>query len=103
MKPGSRMRATWRPSLAAGSWLPNDLYPIIDHAHNKGILFGLWVEIESIGANSALRREHPDWVLTRNGEPVAHGRHLDVANPAVAEWMESQLVDIIDRYKLDLY
>ena len=33
----------------AGSWLPNDLYPIIDHAHNKGMLFGLWVEIESIG------------------------------------------------------
>lgn len=84
-----------------GSWLPNDLYPIIDHAHAKGMLFGLWVEIESIGANSRLLKEHPDWVLTRNGEPVGNGRHLDVANPLVAAWMEEQIVDIISRYQLD--
>lgn len=87
----------------AGSWLPNDLFPIIDHAHAKGMLFGLWVEIESIGADSKLLKEHPDWVLTRNGEPVAGGRHLDVANPAVAAWMEEQIVDVISRYKLDLF
>ncbi len=87
----------------AGSWLPNDLYPIIEHAHAKGMFFGLWVEIESIGSNSRLRQEHPDWVLTRNGEPVGNGRHLDVANPAVAEWMEAQIVDVISRYGLDLF
>lgn len=85
----------------AGSWLPNDLYPIIDHAHANGLLFGLWVEIESIGANSKLLKEHPDWVLTRNGEPIGNGRHLDVANPTVAEWMEEQISGIIGRYGLD--
>src|SRR5579859_212508 len=85
----------------AGSWLPNDLFPIVDHAHTRGMLFGLWVEIESIGANSKLRQEHPEWVLTRNGEPIANGRHLDVANPVVAEWMESQIVSVISRYHLD--
>jgi alpha-galactosidase len=87
----------------AGPWLPNDLYPIIDHAHGKGLLFGLWVEIESIGANSTLLQEHPDWVLTRNGEPIGKGRHLDVANPVVAAWMEAELVRIIAQYKLDLF
>jgi alpha-galactosidase len=87
----------------AGSWLPRDLYPIVEHAHAKGLLFGLWVEIESIGASSKLLREHPDWVLRRNGEPIANGRHLDVANPVVAEWMEAQLVDVISRYNLDLF
>ena len=87
----------------AGSWLPNDLYPIIDHAHSKGMLFGLWVEIESIGSSSRLLQEHPDWVLTRNGEPLAKGRHLDVANPEVAAWMESELTRIISQYNLDLF
>jgi alpha-galactosidase len=87
----------------AGSWLPNDLLPIIEHAHAKGLLFGLWTEIESIGANSRLRQEHSDWILTRDGEPLANSRHLDVANPAVAEWMEAQLTDLIARYRLDLF
>jgi alpha-galactosidase len=87
----------------AGPWLPNDLYPIIDHAHQKGLLFGLWVEIESIGANSTLLQEHPEWVLTRNGEPIGKGRHLDVANPTVAAWMEAELTRIISQYKLDLF
>jgi alpha-galactosidase len=85
----------------AGSWLPNDLFPIVEHVHAKGLLFGLWVEIEGIGANSTLRREHPEWILSRDGAPVANGRHLDVANPAVASWMESEVARIIERYGLD--
>jgi alpha-galactosidase len=88
----------------AGAWLPNDLFPVIEHAHRRGLLFGLWVEIESIGANSRLRQEHPDWILRRDGEPPdGEGRHLDVANPAVAAWMESEIVRLISRYELDLF
>lgn len=88
----------------AGAWLPNDLHPLREHARQHGLLFGLWVEIESIGANSRLRAEHPDWVLTRDGgEEVGAGRHLDVANPEVARWMEAELIRIISRYELDLF
>ncbi len=67
------------------------------------MLFGLWVEIESIGSASKLRKEHPEWVLTRNGKPVAEGRQLDVSNPAVAAWMESEIARIIKKYDLDLF
>jgi alpha-galactosidase len=95
----SRNVGDWHP----GPWLPNDLHPIIAHAHRKGLLFGLWVEIESIGANSTLLEEHPDWVLTRYGRPVSDGRHLDVANPVVVAWMEAELVRIISTYQLDLF
>jgi alpha-galactosidase len=88
----------------AGSWLPNDLYPLVDHAHQRGLLFGLWAEIESIGLNARLRQEHPDWILTRHGEPPdGIGRHLDVANPAVAAWMEAEIVRLISQYRLDLF
>ncbi len=87
----------------AGAWLPNDLTPVREYARKKGMQFGLWVEIESVGAASKLRKEHPDWVLTRNGEPVAEGRQLDVSNPAVAAWMESEIVRIIKKYDLDMF
>lgn len=87
----------------AGSWLPNDLNPIREYARQKGLLFGLWVEIESIGQASKVRKEHPDWVLTRNGKPVANGRLLDFANPAVVAWAESEIVRLIQKYDLDMF
>ena len=87
----------------AGDWLPNDIQPIREYARKKGMRFGLWVEIEGAGAASKLRKDHPDWILTRNGLPIANGRHLDVANPAVAKWMESEIARIIRKYDLDVF
>lgn len=87
----------------AGAWLPRGLEPVVEHAHDRGLLFGLWVEIESIGAAAHLREEHPDWVLTRDGEPVAGGRALDLSRPEVVAWMEAEIVRLIRRYELDLF
>jgi len=87
----------------AGNWLPNDVEPIREYARKKGVRFGLWVEIEAAGAASKLRKEHPDWILTRNGQPIANGRHLDVGNPVVAKWMESEIARIIKKYDLDVF
>ncbi len=87
----------------AGAWLPNDLQPIREYARQKGLRFGLWVEIEGAGAASKLRKEHPDWILTRDGQPTANGRHLDVGNPVVAKWMESEIARIIRKYDLDVF
>jgi alpha-galactosidase len=87
----------------AGAWLPNDITPVREYARQKGLLFGLWVELESIGAASKLRRQHPDWVLTRHGKPVADGRQLDLANPEVAAWAEAEVVRIIKKYDLDMF
>ncbi len=89
----------WYP----GAWLPNDIGPIREYARKKGLRFGLWVEIEAAGAASKLRKEHPDWILTRNGQPVANGRELDVANPVVAKWMESEIARMIRKYDLDVF
>jgi alpha-galactosidase len=87
----------------AGNWLPNDIQPIRENARKKGMRFGLWVEIEAAGAASKLRKEHPDWILTRDGQPIANGRHLDVGNPVVAKWMESEIARIIKKYDLDVF
>src|SRR6202167_3816891 len=86
----------------AGDWLPNDVEPIREYARKKGMRFVLWLEIEAAGAASKLRKEHPDWILTRDGHPFANGRHLDVGNPVVAKWMESEIARIIKKYDLDV-
>jgi alpha-galactosidase len=92
-----------------GDWLPSPrrfprgLEPIVAYAHKKGLLFGLYVEIERVNAwnvgedlgNSKVAREHPDWV-----GPKAI---LDLSKPEVAAYVESELTRIIERYKLDLY
>jgi alpha-galactosidase len=91
-----------------GPWLPTGLRPVREYARYKGLLFGLWMEPESIGPNSALLEAHPDWVLTRDGKPFGIrdrivGRALDLSKPEVAEWVEAQITDLIQRYDLDLF
>ncbi len=92
-----------------GTWIAKDggLKAIVDHAHRRGMKFGLWMEIEAAGANSTLRREHPDWLLKRDGRPIGHprssGRALDLTNPEVAAFVERELDRLISTYNLDMY
>jgi alpha-galactosidase len=79
------------------------LRAISDYAHERGLTFGLWVEIEAAGANSTLQQTHPEWLLTRDGEPIAGGRALDLTQPAVAEFVESEIERLIETYRLDMY
>ena len=85
----------------AGDRLPNDLFPVYEYARSKGLLCGLWVEIESAGSASKLAAEHPDWFITRYGETVP--RILDLAKPEVQEHVESNIVRVIERYQLDMF
>jgi len=96
----------WATSVGdwhAGSWLPNGLEPVAEHAHACGMTFGLWAEIEASGSESNLIKEHPEWSLTRNGEPIVGGRALDVSNPDVATWIRSEIERMILQYNLDMY
>ena len=88
-----------------GSWLAKDggLKAIVDYVHQQGLKFGLWVEIEAAGANSNLRKEHPEWLLRCNGDPVSGGRALDLSQPVVAAWVEGEIERIIQTYHLDMY
>lgn len=87
----------------AGNWLPNDLYPIISHAKSLGMKFGLWMEIEAAGENTALRREHPEFLMRRKGALCCEGRALDLSKPEAIAWLEEQIADVITRYDLDMF
>ena len=90
-----------------GDWDYNrDLYPggieeIRDYIHSKGLLFGMWAEVERIGELSQAYADHPDWLIVRrDGTKTSI---LDLTKPEVVEFVESSLCRIFDEYKIDLY
>lgn len=63
-----------------GDWLdidknkfPNGLKPIVDRIHDKGLKAGIWLAPFVAETKSRLYREHPDWVMRRDGNEVFAG------------------------------
>ncbi|MCC7352790.1 MAG: alpha-galactosidase [Anaerolineae bacterium] len=100
---GDRATSWWR---TVGNWeragdrLPNDLHPVFDYARQKGLKCGLWLDIERIGAESRAALAHPDWFVPYYGQP---SDEFDLTIPAAQAWMEGWLVNVIERYRLDLF
>lgn len=88
-----------------GKWLTGDggLKAIADRSHALGMTFGLWIEVEAAGVNSDLRKDHPDWLLRRNGEPVAGGRALDITKPEVFAFERDTIRRYVREVGLDMY
>ena len=88
-----------------GAWMTpgGGLQAVVDYAHQRGMTFGLWVEIEAAGANSTLKKEHPAWLLTRDGQPIADGRALDLSQPEVLAHAEGEITRLIRDLGLDMY
>ena len=100
--------ATTEWSKRQGDWqVSRDLYPngigeIRDYAHEKGLLFGMWMEPEAIGPLSRVAAEHPEWLTTVF---ASHDKkkQLDLTVPEAAAWMESEIVRVIEENKLDVF
>jgi alpha-galactosidase len=69
-------------SAGLGDWTPcpvrypNGLAPIAQYCADKGMQFGLWVEPESVNANSELFRAHPDWILGDVAQPLGRNQFV---------------------------
>jgi len=93
-----------------GDWIPDKArFPhgmgVISRAcHDRGMLFGLWVEPEMVNPDSDLYRAHPDWVIHSATRPMALQRNqlvLNLARDDVRDWAIAWLDDLIDSYQLD--
>jgi alpha-galactosidase len=81
----------WRADPAK---LPAGVAGLADEVHALGMRFGLWVEPESVSADSDLYREHPDWVQRwpdREPTPLRRSFGLDFGLPAVQDWAVATL------------
>ena len=99
--------ATWvdlRGDWFEGDWLPGGIAGIREHAHAKGMLFGLWVEAEQVGSRSRLRQEHPEWLLaTDDGQQVSwyNTWSLNLGHPEAAQYFEDTVVSLVRDHQLD--
>lgn len=80
---------------------PKGIKEISDYAHEKGLKFGLWVDIESLGRYCPLFNERPDF-RSDNVFGIKNPNLIDMSVPEVAEWAEGELSRIIEEYELGL-
>ena len=101
-------RSNDRTSL--GDWhvntqkIPSGLTELAAAVHRKGLLFGLWFEPEAVSVKSMLYKAHPEWIIGRDGETNAEGRHeeiLDITRYDVQDWIISTIVKIAGLVHLD--
>ncbi|MGI6636412.1 MAG: alpha-galactosidase [Christensenellales bacterium] len=99
--------------LGMGDWninkerFPGQLLNISKRLHEKGMLFGLWLEPEIAHVDSQLIKEHPDWVLRYAGRPVeinSKGRvFLNFALDEVWRDILQKVICLIETCEIDYY
>lgn len=104
---GNEGNARTGDSAGLGDWqlnrkrFPNGLDPLIKAGREFDIAFGIWFEPEMVNPRSALFVKHPDWVMRLPGRELELQRNqavLDVANPAVQDFMMNAVGDILKAY-----
>lgn len=102
---GKRFDKWWeqRGDWCEGSWLPGGLAGIRQYIHDKGMLFGLWMEPETIAEKSKLSKEHPDWVIKTDDGRRAGETQLNMGKPEVAQFVRDEVIRVIREHKPDFY
>ena len=80
---------------------PGGLKAVCDYAVSRGMVMGLWVEIEVMGVECALAKTLPDnWFICRHGHRhIDHGRYLlDFRNPQVRSYCRGVIERLISDY-----
>ncbi|MDP6125445.1 MAG: alpha-galactosidase, partial [Candidatus Latescibacteria bacterium] len=90
-----------------GSWrvrkdrFPNGLKPIADAAHEKGMKFVLWFEPERVRAGTDIHRNHPEYLLSIDGD--SDNFLYDLGNRDACEFMTDLISEIITEVGVDIY
>ncbi len=93
-----------------GDWEVNErklgcsLRELSERVHQKGVLFGIWIEPEMVSEDSNLYRSHPDWALQIPGKNPVRARNqlvLDFSNPEVVEYILEKISDILRQGEVD--
>ncbi|HQR45421.1 MAG TPA: alpha-galactosidase [Thermoanaerobaculia bacterium] len=91
----------WRPRPGA---FDGGIGALSDHAHARGLRFGLWMAFGVADPGSEVVQTHPDWVATDDGEPIRGDFGavvLCLGNPAVRAWAISEIDRVVSEYGVD--
>jgi len=103
----AKPRGNWWSTV--GDWqenrerFPEGLSAFRERVHEKGMLWGLWMDAERIGEESQIRQEHPDWLAAGYDGQRNLGGLLDLTNPEVAGSMEAAIARVIEDYGLEFF
>lgn len=78
--------------------LPFGLKKLAKAAHNKQMLFGIWVEPEACNKDSKLFSNHPDWIIKSKDYKPSMGRHeyiLDLTKLEVRNYIIESLDNLL--------
>lgn len=99
---------------AVGDWradpekFPAGMQSLADQAHEAGFLAGLWLAPFSVQEDSRIFREHPEWLLQKDGKPYRSGCNwcgfyaLDFDQPEVVRHLEGVFARVFDDWGYDL-
>ena len=96
---------TWWETV--GEWMPcdwrfpNGLKAVFDYVKSKGMVPGIWLEIEVMGINCPLAKIWPDdrFFMRHGRRVIDHGRYqLDFRNPDVREFATGVVDRLISEY-----
>jgi alpha-galactosidase len=88
----------WKPSFDR---FPNGIQELTNYIKEKGMVPGLWLEIEVMGINSPLVKTVPkEWFFQRHGKPVIdRSRYqLDFRNPEVQKFATEIISRLVNDY-----
>jgi len=78
--------------------------PLSEHAHARGLRFGIWMGFGVADPASDVVRLHPDWVATSGGSPIGgdfDSVMLCLADPRVQKWVVSEIDRVVNEYGVD--
>lgn len=88
---------------------PHGLRWLADRIHEAGFKAGLWFAPFTVGANSALLRDHPEWLIKddeggpvqaiHNWDQACYG--LDCTHPEVQAWLERLFRTVAEEWGFD--
>ena len=82
---------------------PHGLHPLVDEVTGLGMEFGLWFEPEMINLDSAVARQHPEWIMATGDRLPVESRHQQVINlgiPECYDYIRDAIFDILAEYKI---
>lgn len=87
----------WQPGLTR---FPNGIEEVLDSIRRKGMIPGLWLEIERAGINSPLKDKPDDWFFMRHGKRVINNSSyfLDFRNPDVRKHADEVVDRLVGQY-----
>ena len=100
---------------AVGDWLepdpgkfPGGMKALSDEIHGSGFLSGLWLAPFACTERSELFRQHPDWLLQKDGKPWKAGGNwggfyaLDIDVPGVQDYLKRVFDRVLNQWGYDL-